>query len=371
MKKAVVVIPTYNESANIASLIDTIIEETNRIKNWHIDILIVDSSSPDGTYDIVISLQKKYRSLHVISTKKEGLGKAYVNGFSYAMEHLNPFVLFEMDADLSHNPKNIPDFLRAVEKGADFVIGSRYIKNGSIPKNWAFYRKLFSVLGNLIVRFGFMKLRITDWTSGYRAMKVWIAKSALPHVKKYSGYVFQVALLDHAIKNRSVIKEVPIHFIDREQGVSKINSFQYIYQTILYVFSHSSFIKFALVGVLGFIIDFSLSYAAFEMIKISEKMYWLAAILIAEIAIISNFFFNNVWSFAHKKIEPSLKSYAVNFLKFNGVSSGSILIQAVALQVLTNIFGKQFWPLYKVGIVIFLIIPYSYYFYNKVIWKEK
>lgn len=371
MKKAVVVIPTYNESANVNILIDRIAEETNRIKNWQIDILIVDSNSPDNTFDAVKSLQKKYRNLYIISTKKEGLGKAYVNGFSYAMRHLNPFVLFEMDADLSHNPKNIPDFLRAVEQGADFVIGSRYIKNGSIPKNWAFYRKLFSVLGNLIVRFGFMKLNITDWTSGYRAMKIWVAKSGLSHVEKFSGYVFQVALLDHAIKNRSVIKEVPIHFIDREKGVSKINSLQYIYQTILYVFSHSSFIKFALVGVLGFIIDFSLSYVAFEMVKISEKIYWLAAIFIAEIAIISNFFFNNVWSFAYKKIESSMKSYALSFLKFNAVSSGSILIQAAALQFLTNMFGKQFWPLYKVGIVIFLIIPYSYYFYNKVIWKEK
>lgn len=371
MKKAVIVIPTYNESANIASLIDALIDEAARIKNWRIDILIVDSNSPDNTFNIVKSLQKKYHALHVISTKKEGLGKAYVNGFSYAMKHLNPFVLFEMDADLSHNPKNIPDFLRAIEQGADFVIGSRYIKNGSIPKNWAFYRKLFSVLGNLIVRFGFMKLRVTDWTSGYRAIKIWIVKSGLSHVEKFSGYVFQVALLDHAIKNRSVIKEVPIHFVDREKGVSKINSFQYIYQTILYVFLHSPFIKFALVGALGFIIDFSLSFVAFEIIKISEKIYWLAAIFIAEIAIISNFFFNNIWSFAYKKIESSIKSYVFGFLKFNAVSSGSILIQAAALQFLTNTFGKQFWPLYKVGIVIFLIIPYSYYFYNKVIWKEK
>ncbi len=228
MKKAVIVIPTYNESSNIKTLINHITEETSHIKNWRIDILIVDSNSPDNTLHIVKSLQKKHHMLHVISTKKEGLGKAYVNGFSYAMKHLNPFVLFEMDADLSHNPKNIPAFLRAIEQGADFVIGSRYIKNGSIPKNWALYRKLFSALGNLIVRFGFMKLRITDWTSGYRAMKVWIVKSGLPHVETYSGYVFQVALLDHAIKNLSVIKEVPIHFVDREKGVSKINSLQYI-----------------------------------------------------------------------------------------------------------------------------------------------
>lgn len=369
MRKAVIVIPTYNERKNIKQLIESIFTTVSSIENWNIEVLVVDSSSPDDTLSEVKEVQKKFSSVHYIETKKEGLGKAYISGFTYAMEHLNPYVLFEMDADLSHSPEYIPAFLKKIEKGADFVIGSRYIAGGSIPSNWGFHRKLFSIGANLFVRLGFMRLSITDWTDGYRAIKVWVIKSALSHVSSYSGYVFQVALLDHAVNQKANVTEVPIQFVDRTEGVSKINSIQYILQTFFYVLTHSSFIKFVITGFLGFGVDFSFAYLFINVFNIAKTS---ANMLSAEIAIISNFFINNFWSFRHKKISGGFFGYIKKFILFNLVSSGSIVIQGAGLAILLNVFGDHGmqWILYKVLIIACVIIPYSYILYNKVIWKK-
>jgi len=369
MKKTIIVLPTYNEFGNIEKVIESIFDQQKKIDNWLIEILVVDSSSPDSTGKAVKALQKKYSGkLHLLETKKEGLGKAYYQGFQYALEKIKPFVIFEMDADLSHDPKEIVPFLRSIEKGADFVIGSRYIKEGSIPSNWGWHRKLFSVIGNFVVKAGFMKFAIKDWTSGYRAMKIWMVNSSLDYVKKYSGYVFQIALLDQAIKKNARIKEIPIQFTDRKYGKSKIFFGQYIFQIFSYILINSSFIKYVIVGLSGFVIDFGLSYIFIERM---HSLIWLATLISAETAIISNFFLNNYWSFAYKKIAGGFLSYVPKFAKFNLVSVGALVIQAVGIQLLVNIFGKDLWYVYKALILGLVVIPYSYILYNKVIWKEK
>lgn len=368
MKKVLIIIPTYNEVDNITSVINQVFEQQKYTNIWDIHILIVDSYSNDGTANKVRIIQKRNHKLHLLETKKEGLGKAYVAGFAFAMERLQAYAVFEMDADLSHNPNMIPKFLKHIEYGADFVIGSRYIKGGSIPQNWGIHRKFLSYFGNIIFRLGFFKLSINDWTSGYRALKMWIVKDAFDHIKSYSGYVFQVAFLDYAIKNRAKIVEEPIQFVDRIAGKSKINAVQYIISSLLYVFLNSSFIKFAFVGVIGFGIDFGLSYLGIEIL---HKSIWIATFVSTEIAILSNFLLNNFWSFAHKKLSNGFKSYLLSFLKFNLVSSGSILIQVLGVSSLAHFFGATWWPIYKVGIIAFVIIPYSYILYNKFVWKEK
>lgn len=368
MRKAVIVMPTYNEAANIEKTLTKVFEVTSDIPNWDVEVLVVDSSSPDKTADVVENLLKKYRKLHLLVTKKEGLGKAYTDGFKHALDELKPFVIFEMDADFSHDPKKIPEFLRAIEKGSDFVIGSRYMKGGSIPKDWGLHRKFFSVIGNYIIRLGFMKLSITDWTTGYRAVKSYIIKDSLPHITKYSGYVFQVALLDFALKQKARISEIPITFKDREHGESKINFPQYMSRTLWYIFQHSSFVKFVIVGLLGFVVDFGISYLMLEQ---AQWKVWKATLLSTEVAIICNFLLNNFWSFSHKKLESKLSVYLKNFFKFNAVSSGSVAIQTIGLQLLTTFLGRQYWIFYKIGIIAFIIIPYSYLLYNKLIWKEK
>lgn len=170
------------------------------------------------------------------------------------------------------------------------------------------------------------------------------------------------------IKSGGRIEDVPIKFRERKFGISKINFFQYISGIILYIFVHSSFIKFVIVGLIGFVIDFGISFILIEKLQF---LVWLATIISAETAIVSNFILNNFWSFSHKKIEHSFNSYTGNFIKFNVVSSGSLVIQTVGIQLLVVLFGRKLWYLYKVLIIAFVIIPYSYILYNKFIWKEK
>ncbi len=368
MRKAVIILPTYNEAKNIDKVLDKIFEVSKSIENWDLHILVVDSNSPDKTENIVNEMKKSNKNLHLLETTKEGLGTAYVEGFKYTIDTLKPFIVFEMDADLSHNPEDIPKFLNKIEKGADFVIGSRYIPGGSIPSDWGIERKFFSFVGNWIIRLGFMNLKITDWTNGFRAIKTWIIKDTLPKLENYTGYVFQVALIDNALKMGARISEIPVNFVDRKEGVSKINSGQYTLETLWYIFRHSSFIKFFIVGGIGFIIDFGIS---FIFIEIVHTAVWLGTLLSTETAIISNFLLNNFWSFSHKKIQRGEGNYVWNFIKFNVVSSGSILIQTIGVSVASSIFGRDFWYIYKIIIIAFVIIPYSYIFYNKFIWKDK
>ncbi len=368
MKTAVIILPTYNESKNIETLIEQIFLQQKKLKLWSLSVLVVDSSSPDGTAQIVKKIKNSQPKLHLLETKKEGLGKAYIQGFTHSLSHLSAEVVFEMDADLSHDPDKIPEFLGEIDKGADFVIGARYIPGGSIPKDWAFHRKLFSVFGNLIVRVGMMKLSVTDWTSGFRAIKKWVVSEITPELHNYSGYVFQVALLDKALKKKAKIVEIPIHFSDRKYGVSKINSVQYIVQTLIYVFTKSSFIRYVIVGLVGAVLDFGISYVLIEKVNL---YLWLATLISAETAIISNFLFNNFWSFSHKKLETKFSLYVSKFAKFNIISVGSLAIQAGGIEFFGYLFGRKYWYFYKIFILAFIVIPYSYILYNKIIWKEK
>jgi len=368
MKKVVVVAPTYNEKGEIENLVNKVFDQSKKLSNWEIYLLIVDSQSKDGTIEIVKKLQKKFFNLHLLETEKEGLGKAYLKGFKYCEEKINPYLIIQIDADGQHDPDKIPEFIKKIEQGADFVVGTRYSQGGSIPANWGLHRKILSIGANFVIKFGFMKLKVTEWTNGYRAIKFWLVKNAYDHLKNYSGYVFQVAFLDFAIKNNAVLGEIPIHFKERTSGISKINAFQYSFQTFLYVFNNSSFIKFVIVGLIGFTIDFGISYLMIEKI---HQAVWIATLLSTETAIASNFMMNNSWSFSHKKIDGGPINFIFSFFKFNLVSSGSVVIQTIGMQILVMVFGRRLWYLYKILIIAFVIIPYSYILYNKFIWKRK
>lgn len=377
MKKAIIILPTYNERENIRELIPAIFDETKDMVGWVIEILVVDDHSPDGTFDVVQELQKKHSRLHGIQGKKEGLGKAYLRGFQHALDTFKPDVLFEMDADGQHPVNLIPLFLKSIDKGADFVIGSRYIPGGSIPQHWSIDRKFYSSVGSIVARLGFMNFSVKDWTSGFRALRSSFVQSVIPEMEGHTGYVFQIALLDKAIKKNLKVKEIPLKFVDRIDGVSKMQSVQFMFDALMYIFLNSSFVKFFITGGLGFVIDFGISKYLIDGFHIFAP---LATGISAEIAIIFNFFVNNFWSFAHKKVDSSFLTYARKLIKFNLVSSGSIFIQTFGLYLALMIFGHnpysilsfsvQAWAVYKVIIIMCIIIPYSYILYNKVVWKE-
>lgn len=367
MKKIVIILPTYNERNNIFSLvksIENIIEK--KLSQYETSILVVDDKSPDGTAEEVERLIIRYPNIKLISGEKQGLGAAYIRGMRYASTKMEGDILFQMDADYSHNPILLPQFIKEIEKGADFVIGSRYIKGGSIPKEWGFERKIFSVFGNLIVRLGLMTLNIHDWTSGYRCLKKSVFERVGGNLDRYTGYAFQVAFLHRAYRQGFKIKEIPLNFIDRKYGKSKFIPSDYIINALLYIFLNSSFIKFLIVGTIGFTIQTIIAKTL-----IGFKLHPGISVGVgAEAAIISNFFFNQFWTFSHKKIIGKKKILG-KFFQFNFTSLGAIIIQAISVSVGTATFGNQYWFIFMVLSICFLVIPYSYFIYHNFIWREK
>jgi dolichol-phosphate mannosyltransferase len=190
--------------------------------NWQFSILVVDDYSPDGTADRVRQLQKEYQQLFLLEGKKEGLGKAYIRGFQWVLQHRpDTDYIFEMDSDLSHHPAYIKDFLHAADTEYNFIIGSRYIKGGNCP-DWKWYRKMLSYWGNQYIRFIGGMTQVHDCTSGYRCIGVQLLAEIDFSKLLTKGYAFQMSLLHQAIQKGAIVKEIPIVFTDRKEGKSKL-----------------------------------------------------------------------------------------------------------------------------------------------------
>ena len=220
--KIVVCIPTYNEAKNIKRLINQIFTHCNRhgfVDTW---VLIIDDNSPDGTGDIVKQLQREYSHLLLLERSKQmGLGSAYKAGFLKALS-LNADIVCEMDADFSHDPNILPFFFRALQKyDCDLIIGSRRVKGGRVL-NWGIHRKLISAGANLFAHF-LLKLRTRDVTSGYRAIKADLLRKIQLKQLQTNGYAFQLELLYILEKKlKAETREIPITFVDRQFGKSKL-----------------------------------------------------------------------------------------------------------------------------------------------------
>jgi dolichol-phosphate mannosyltransferase len=218
MPDKIIIIPTYNEKENIEKMIRTICGLEG---NYH--ILVIDDGSPDGTADIVKRLQKEYpESLFIIERSgKLGLGTAYITGFKWSIEHKYNFI-FEMDADFSHNPNDVPKLYRACLDGADLAIGSRYC-NGISVINWPIGRVIMSYYASAYVRF-VLGMKVFDCTAGFKCYKRELLKSIDLDNIRMKGYGFQVEMKYNTYKLGFKIKEVPIIFVDRTEGTSKMSS---------------------------------------------------------------------------------------------------------------------------------------------------
>ena len=215
--KICIVLPTYNERVNIARIVPAIFRSG---VPGELHILVVDDNSPDGTATEVERLHKTFPRLHLLKrTHKQGLGAAYIAGFAHALNTLEPDVLFEMDADFSHAPSDISRLLAAL-KNADLAIGSRYIRGGKII-GWSLWRKLVSRGGNMLSRI-LVGLPVVDCTAGFRAWSVpFLNKLDLTKLG-VTGYAFQLSILQTAIKKGARVKEIPVTFTERQEGVSKL-----------------------------------------------------------------------------------------------------------------------------------------------------
>lgn len=375
--KVAIIIPTYNEKENIEKIIRILEDEVfPKLKKYDMHIVVADDNSPDGTSEVVKRLRKEYKNIHLIEHgKKQGLGAAYVNAMTITLKDLNPDVMFEMDADLSHDPYKVPEFLKKIDEGYDMVIGTRYSSGGSIPENWGWHRKLFSIFGNNLVRIVLTRFYIHDWTGGYRAFKKEVFIKEKSELTAFKGYTFQVSFLHKAVRDGFKVAEVPIKFTDRTLGRSKIAPTEYIADLLKYVFVarfwelvHSPFLKYGITGFIGYLIN-AISLEIF--VQVVGLPSPLAAFFSAELSIIWNFFVNNFWAFSSQRIESKSLLFK-KFLQFNLISAGSLVIITSSIWVTTHMFGdtltvRQLTLPFAIGI---LVIPYSYSMYNLFIWKR-
>ncbi len=215
--KRLVIIPTYNERENIELIL-------TRVFSLEIsfDVLVVDDDSPDGTSEVVRSLQADNSNLHLITRKgKSGLGTAYIRGFQYALEHGYDYI-FEMDADFSHNPKDLVRlYLTCYEEGYDLAIGSRYVTGVNVI-NWPIGRVLLSYFASSYVR-TISGLPIRDTTAGFKCYKRQVLQTIELSKIKFMGYAFQIEMKFATWKLGFKIKEIPIVFTDRTRGESKLS----------------------------------------------------------------------------------------------------------------------------------------------------
>jgi len=214
---ALVIIPTYNEKENIEKIVRKVFSLPVTF-----DILIVDDGSPDGTAQIVRELQKEYSGLYLEERSgKAGLGTAYIHGFKYALRKGYDYI-FEMDADFSHNPEDLPRLYEAVhDKGYDFSIGSRYVKGGRVS-NWPLGRILMSYFASVYVRM-ILWIPVRDTTAGFKCYSRRVLEAIALDQIRFVGYAFQIEMKFKAWKAGFQITEVPIIFTDRTLGQSKIS----------------------------------------------------------------------------------------------------------------------------------------------------
>jgi dolichol-phosphate mannosyltransferase len=214
--EALIIVPTYNEKENIAQLIGSVLA-----LRPDIEMLIVDDNSPDGTGRIIDSIAEKEPRVHVLHREgKLGLGSAYIKGFMWALENTDAKFVFEMDADFSHDPDSIPEFLETI-KSNDLVIGSRYL-DGITVVNWPLSRLILSFSANIYTRI-VTGLPLKDSTGGFKCFRREVLEQLPLDTIKSDGYSFQIELNFLCWKKGFRIKEIPIIFVDRRVGISKMN----------------------------------------------------------------------------------------------------------------------------------------------------
>ena len=215
-ERALVVIPTYNEAPNVLNIVPQVLSQDPRL-----EVLVVDDNSPDGTGQMADELSAKNPRVHVLHREgKLGLGTAYIRGFKWALERGYDYV-FEMDADFSHDPAHLKEFLKAIE-GADIVLGSRYLDGKVTVVNWPMGRLMLSYCANIYARW-ITGLHIWDLTGGFKCFRRRVLETIDLSQVRSNGYAFQIEMSVRAWRKGFKLREIPIVFVDRTEGQSKMN----------------------------------------------------------------------------------------------------------------------------------------------------
>ena len=385
MRRAVIIVPTYNERENLPFAVAALLEVFASIDDWRMDILVVDDTSPDRTYEVAARLAEEHDQVTLLLNREKcGLGGAYLRGMERAFGEMGADLVFEFDADLSHDPTRIPVFLEAVGRGADLVLGSRYVAGGGIPRDWALQRRFLSVVGNWVIMSVLGNFTVRDWTTGFRAIRRDVYEAVAPQLKdeRFSGYTFQIGFLHRALQAGFTVVEVPFRFVDRTRGESKLgaeymrNTLAFIFKTRLLDLAGRRWFKFAVVGGTGAFLQLLTLQLWWAFLP-----YQAAVFLSIETAVVSNFILNNLWTFSDRRLRPA--QVPIKFLTFNAAAAGSIVIQqtvallgeyTIGLYVLftTPVLGISVntGEIYAV-VGILLGMFWNYFMYNRYVWKKE
>lgn len=353
MKKAIVLLPTYNEKDNIEKFVREVLSQEKNIEGWKIEVLVSDSNSPDGTLELVKSLSKKNPKIHIVEVGP-GLGTGIIEGHRYSLANLKPDALVQLDADGQVDSNVVPKILQALDQGYDLAIGSRFVEGGK--NKLSLLRKIFSYGASLVYRILVGPFDIKEVTNSARGFTPELFKkidlNLVPWREK--SFIIQPAFLYAAIVAGAKYKEVPLIFKNRAEGYSKNKVFNYTYDVITYSLDirlhkmginiplwrmtrkAKTLVKFGLVGFTGTLVDF-LFYKLF---------IWFFALtpavskgFSAEIAIANNFLLNNFWTFKYRKTNTNIWQ---KFGLFNLVSLGGLLIGVFIVKFLHDFFGDGF-----------------------------
>ena len=376
MKKVLVVIPTYNEAQNVDSVVDAVERVAARSRKYTFELLIVDDHSPDGTAKRVNSLQKKYGNISLSSGRKAGLGRAYIRAFKHAMRRSDCDALVMMDADMSHDPEDIAALLQALDDGADYVIGSRYVTGGTVDASWPLRRVMMSRTANFAAR----KLvgitdSITDMTGGFKAIR----RSSLEAIEletiRASGYIFQVSLLHAFLRQGFQVREVPIRFTDRQNGTSKLrlrDIIEFVYRAYK-LNPHAPiqrFVRFGFVGACGSVVNLAVLSL---LVRVGHVDVLVAAAIAIEASIVFNFFLNHHYTFkgyGSYGVESRRQPWQAITAKLGKFNIGALGGALISFTTFTMLFKAVHVPYLLADILaIGIAMSWNYFMSTRYVWK--
>lgn len=355
MKKIVtVVLPTYNERANIARTVKKVFEQEKSLPGWEINVVIADDiRSSDGTDKIAKELTKKNKSVHLIRVEP-GLGVGLIKGHQYALDYLHPDVLAQLDADGQVVPDVLVRLVKTMEEGYSLAIGSRFVKGGK--NQLSFMRRIFTYGASVFCRLMIGPWDIGEVTNSARAFTPELFKKInlerLPW--KERTFIIQPAFLHEAILAGAKYKEVPLVFKNRLEGYSKNKVFNYTYDVVSYCLDvklhqlrldiplfrisrrAKTVVKFSLVGATGTLVDFFFYKVFINFLALTPAT---AKGFSTEIAIINNFIMNNYWTFRYRKTKTNIwQKLGI----FNLVSLGGLVLGVLIVKFLHLTYGDGF-----------------------------
>ncbi len=349
-KKVVILLPTYNERENLAKFVGDVLNEEKNASGWEFEVLIVDSHSPDGTFEVAEELAKSDKRIHTLLVGP-GLGVALVEGHTYSIKNFHPDALAQMDADGQVSVEVLPKLLAALDDGYTLALGSRFVPGGE--NKLSFSRRVFSMGLSVVCRVIMGPFSIKEFANSARAFTPElfekIDKDRLPW--KEQTFIIQPAFLNEAILAGAKYKEVPLVFKNRAEGYSKNKVLNYSFDVLTYVvdarfrkmgwnipffrITHKSktLVKFGMVGLVGTVIDFCLYKLFINQFGLSPAT---AKGFSTSVAIVNNFILNNFWTFRKRQTQSSFWQRMAIFV---GVSLGGLFLSVLIIKFLHNLYG--------------------------------